>query len=81
MNLKVGKIYYFSLSVLLESGKFIAYKVISTHKYENITIYECEITLTNHPTYYVGDIIMIKHKSVLHEYSEELTNELKAELL
>ena len=77
MKFVADKIYCYKNS---SQHEYILYKLVSKHMCENIIIYECKITLTNHPNFYTGEIIMID-QGFLYENSEELTDELKVELL
>ena len=61
---------------------YIIYKVISTNKNENITIYNCEIISSNNQYYLLGETFTMKEGySYIAENSKQLTDELKVELL
>ena len=81
MKLEIGKTYYFNYGMLGYPDMFTIYKVISTHKNKNIIRYKSKIILTNHPAYCLGETIILSEGYIVTENSEELTKELKAELL
>lgn len=78
MKLKIGKTYYYKYHKSYDENRYIIYKVISASRYQKIVTYYCKVIIDIGSNW---NTMTIDSGSHMEKWSEELTDELKAELL